>query len=96
MPERNRIEVQILGQKYTIRSDATPEYVRELCDQIEQRAREFQGPGPAQDPVKLLALTALHFADELARLKEERAVVDQDTSDRLSALSQLLDSLAPP
>jgi cell division protein ZapA (FtsZ GTPase activity inhibitor) len=96
MPDRSRIEVQILGQKYTIRSDATAEYVRQLCDQIEQRAREIQGAGPAQDPVKLLALTALHLADELSRLKQERAVVDQDTSDRLNALSQLLDSVAPP
>jgi cell division protein ZapA len=96
MPDKNRIEVQILGQKYTIRSDATPEYVRELCDHVEQRAREIQGPGPVQDPVKLLALTALHIADELSRLKQEHAVVDQDTSDRLSALSRLLDSVAPP
>jgi cell division protein ZapA len=96
MPDKNRIEVQILGQKYTIRSDATPEYVQELAAHVEQRAREIQGPGPTQDPVKLLALTALHIADELFRVKDEQAVVDRDTSARLGALSRLLDSVAPP
>ena len=96
MPDKNRIEVEILGQKYTIRSEAAPEYVQELAAHVEQRAREIQGPGPAQDPRKLLALTALHIADELFHLRDEQAVVDRDTSARLGALSRLLDSVAPP
>ena len=96
MPDKNRIEVQILGQKYTIRSDAAAEYVQELAAHVEQRAREIQGPGPVQDPVKVLALTALHIADELFRVRDQHAVVDRDTSARLDALSRLLDSVAPP
>ena len=35
MAEKNRIEVEILGHKYTIRSDEAAEYVREL------KRREF-------------------------------------------------------
>ena len=96
MPNKNRVEVEILGQKYTIRSEAAPGYVQELAAHVEQRAREIQGPGPGQDPTKVLALTALHIADELFRLKDEQAVVDRDTSARLGALSRLLDSVAPP
>jgi cell division protein ZapA (FtsZ GTPase activity inhibitor) len=96
MPDKNRIEVQILGQKYTIRSDAAPEYVQELATHVEERAREIQGPGPAPDPVKLLALTALHLADELFRARDEQAVANRDTSARLDALNRLLDSVAPP
>ena len=96
MPDKNRIEIEILGQKYTIRSDAATGYVQELAALIEQRAREIQGSGPAQDPAKLLALTALHIADELFRLRDQHAAVDRDTSERLGALSQLLDSVAPP
>src|SRR2546425_1726327 len=96
MPDKNRIEVEILGHKYTIRSEATPEYVRELAAHVEQRAREIQSPGPSQDPVKLLALAALYITDELFRLRDERALADNDTSARLGALSQLLDAAAPP
>ncbi len=96
MPEKNRVEVEILGQKYTIRSEAAPDYVRELAAHVEQRAREIQGPNLTQDRVKLLALAALHITDELFRLKDQQATADRDTSARLGALSQLLDSVAPP
>lgn len=97
MPDKNRVEVEILGQKYTIRSEAAPEYVRQLAAHVEQRAREVQGPSPvAQDPAKLLALAALYITDELFRLRDEQALADRDTSARLGALSQLLDSAAPP
>ena len=96
MADKNRVEVEILGQKYTIRSDAAPEYVRELAAHVEQRVKEIQGPGPIQEPVKLLALAALYITDELFRLRDARAVADKDASARLGALSRLLDSVAPP
>src|SRR5262249_29345817 len=95
MAEKNRVDVEILGQKYTIRTEASPEYVRELAGYVEQRVREIRGDGPAQDPVKLLALAALYITDELYRVKDERTVAEKDTSARLGALNQLLDSVVP-
>src|SRR5262245_5216625 len=91
-PDKNRVEVEILGQKYAIRTEASPEYVRDLATHVEERVREIRGDGPAQDPVKLLALAALYITDELFRQRDEHAVADKDTSARLGALSQLLDS----
>jgi cell division protein ZapA len=96
MADKNRVEVQILGQNYAIRTDAPPEYVRDLATYVEQRVREIRGDGPSQDPVKLLALAALYIADELFRLKEDHASADNDTRARLDALSRLLDSVASP
>jgi cell division protein ZapA len=94
MPDKSRVEVEILGQRYTIRSEATPEYVRELAAHVEQRAREIQGGSASQDPVRLLALAALYIADELFRLRDEQASAEKDTGERLGALSRLLDSIA--
>jgi cell division protein ZapA len=96
MADKNRVEVQILGQNYAIRTDAPPEYVRELAAHVEERVREIRGDAPAQDPVKLLALAALYIADELFRLKDDHASADSDTGARLDALSRLLDSVASP
>jgi cell division protein ZapA len=93
MAEKNRVDVEILGQKYAIRTDATAEYVRALARYVEERVRELRGDGPLQDPVKLLALAALYITDELFRVRDEHAVADKDTSARLGALSQLLDSV---
>jgi cell division protein ZapA len=96
MAEKIRVDVEILGQKYVIRTEAPPEYVRELAGHVEQRVTEIRGDGPAQDPVKLLALAALYITDELFRLKDEHALADKDTSARLGALSELLGSVVTP
>lgn len=102
MADKHRIEVDILGQKYAIRSEAAPEYVRELAAYVEKRAREIGGASPGQDPAKVLALAALYVADELFRLRDERAegdkeraAAEKDAVARLGALRQLLDSVAP-
>ena len=109
MAEKQRVEVNILGQKYAIRSEAPPEYVRELAAYVEQRAREIGGATPGQDPAKVLALAALYITDEMFRLRDERAegdkgraaadkdraAAEKDAVARLGALRQLLDSVVP-
>jgi cell division protein ZapA (FtsZ GTPase activity inhibitor) len=109
MADKHRVEVDILGKKYTIRSEAAPEYVRELAAYVEKRAREIEGASPGQDPAKVLALAALYIADEMFRLRDERAegdkkratgekertAAEKDAIARLSALRQLLDSVVP-
>lgn len=98
MTERQRVDVEILGQRYPIRSEAPPEYVRQLAAFVDKRAREIRGDATGQDPAKLLALTALYVADELFRLRDERKEQDVDHKDvtaRLGALRQLLDAVVP-
>jgi cell division protein ZapA len=94
MSEKSRVEVEILGQKYTIRSEAAPQYVRELATYVERRAKEIRNSGAGPDPVKVLALTALYITDDLFRARDERATADKDAGARLGALRQLLDSAA--
>lgn len=95
MAEMNRIEVEILGQKYTVRSAASPEYVRALAAHVEARATEIRGGGTGQDPTRLLALASLYITDELFRLRDERAEADREASARLGALRDLLDAVVP-
>ena len=94
MPDKSRVEVEILDRKYAIRSEATPEYVRELAAHVDQRAREIQGGNTGEDPARLLALAALYITDELFRLRDEQALADKDTGERLGAMRRLLDSVA--
>jgi len=94
MAEKNRVEVEILGQKYTIRSEASPEYVRDLAAYVEKRAKELRNSGAGPDPVKLLALAALYITDELFRIRDDQEEADKETGARLGALRQLLDSVA--
>jgi cell division protein ZapA len=96
MTDARRVDVEILGQRYVIRSEAPPDYVRELVAYLESRVREIRGETPGQDPGKLLALAALDITDELFRLRDERAQSEKDATVRVGALLELLDSVIPP
>jgi cell division protein ZapA len=98
MAEKQRVDIEILGQKYPIRSEAAPEYVRQLAGFVDRRAREIRGDAAGQDPVRVLALAALDITDELFRMRDERKEQDVDQKDvsaRLGALRQLLDAVVP-
>jgi len=93
MADTNRVEVEILGQKYTIRTAATADYVRELAGYVEKRALEIRGVSTGQDPIRVLALASLYITDELFRLRDERSEADHNASVRLGALRDLLDAV---
>ena len=93
MAELNRVEVEILGQKYMIRSASEPEYVKELAAYLEKRVLELRGAGGGQDATRLLALAALYITDELFRLRDERSEADRAASARVGALRELLDAV---
>jgi cell division protein ZapA len=98
MAEKQRVDIEILGQKYPIRSEASPEWVRKLAAFVDGRAREIRGDASGADSTRVLALTALDMADELLRLRDERKEQDidhKDVSARLGALRQLLDAVVP-
>ena len=98
MAEKQRVEIEILGQKYPIRSEADPDYVRKLAAFVDGRAREIRGDAASPDAVRVLALAALDITDELFRLRDERRDQDVDHKDvtaRLGALRQLLDAVVP-
>ena len=95
MSEAQRVEVEILGQKYTIRSEADPKYVKDLAAYVEKRAKGVEGQIRGQDPVKALALAALYIADELFRAREDLTKYEGDLPKRIGAMVDLLDALAP-
>ena len=95
MSDAQRVEVEILGQKYTIKSEADPKYVRELAAYVDKRVKSVEGQIRGQDPVKALALAALYIADELFRAREELTKYEGDLPKRIGAMVDLLDAIVP-
>ena len=95
MSEPKRVDVDILGQRYAIRSEAAPDYVRQLVTYLEARVSEIRGDTAGQDPTKLLVLAALDITDELFRLREDRSKSDGDATARVGAILRLLDQVVP-
>ena len=83
---KRALEVEILGQKFTISSDAEEGYMLKVADYVDGKMQELaQSPKPvAKANVAMLA--ALNIADEYHRLKETHEAV----LSRLNQLSQKL------
>jgi cell division protein ZapA len=95
MSEARRVDVEILGQRYALRSEASPDHVRALVGYLEQRVSDIRGDAPAQDVTKYLVLAALDITDELFRLRDERSRVEGDATERVGAILRLLDQVVP-
>ena len=95
MSEPQRVEVEILGQKYTIKSEADPKYIKDLAAYVEKRVKSVEGQIRGQDPVKALALSALYIADELFRAREELSKFEGDLPKRIGAMVELLEVIVP-
>ncbi len=96
MTKTNRVEFELLGQKYAIRSDATPEYVRHLVAHLEKTIKQIQKEGGPQDPQKLAVLAAFYIADELFRSRDAGRQKEGAAAERLGALLELLEKSARP
>jgi cell division protein ZapA (FtsZ GTPase activity inhibitor) len=89
-----RVELSLLGQTLTVRTEASPDYVRQLAAYLEERVTELTRSG-IKDPMAALTLAALDITDELFRAREDKARQDGDVKNRLGALVEILDRLAP-
>jgi cell division protein ZapA (FtsZ GTPase activity inhibitor) len=89
-----RVELSLLGQTLTVRTEAPPEYIRQLAAYLEERVTELRGAG-IKDPLASLTLAALDITDELFRAREDKTNQDGVVNTRLSALVEILDRLAP-
>jgi cell division protein ZapA (FtsZ GTPase activity inhibitor) len=89
-----RVELSLLGQTLTVRTEAPPEYVRELAAYLEDRVASLTAAG-VKDPLAALTLAALDITDELFRTRQDAVKQEGDVGARLGALVKLLDELAP-
>ena len=94
MSESRRIELNLLGQTLTIRSEASPDYLRRLAKFLEDRVAQLKRSG-VNDPLTALSLAALDITDELFRTREDKSRDEDDVGARLGALVALLDKVTP-
>ena len=60
-----RADVEILGQRLSVRGRGTPEYIHELADYLNARIQAVREQARVFDPLRLSLLAGLHVVDEL-------------------------------
>jgi cell division protein ZapA len=68
-----RADVEILGQRLSVRGRGTPEYINELADYLNDRVQSVREQARVFDPLRLSILAGLHVVDELYRCREADA-----------------------
>lgn len=95
MSEAARVELKILGQTLTVRTEASPDYIRSLARFLEDRVSGLR-TGGVRDAHTALILAALDIADELFRAREDLSRRDGDVGERIGALVTLLEQQVTP
>lgn len=71
MSEKGRAEVEIYGETYIMRGDASPEYMKMLATYIDKKMKHIGCRQPLLPISKIAVLAALNVADELSKLQED-------------------------
>jgi cell division protein ZapA len=85
------IPVEILGQRYPIRSSLDQEYVARLAAYVDEKIRAAAEATPSGDSVRFAILAALNIADELFRSRDANRDRDGALAERAGELERLLD-----
>ena len=94
MSEPARVELSVLGQTLTVRTEASEDYIRSLAKYLEERVATIKRGG-VRDAQIALVLAALDIADELFRARDDVTRREGDVSARLGALVTLLERATP-
>ena len=91
MSDGNLIPVEILGQRYPVRSTLDPEYVARLASYVDMKMRAAAEAAPADDSLRLAVLAALNIADEVFRCRDVSSARDGELAARAGEIERLLD-----
>lgn len=87
---KRAIEVEIMGEKLTLRSDAEESYVRKVAGYVDRKMQEVLKTARPVAKSSVAMLAALNIADEHQRLKDNYDVVSQRLNLLLKRLSTTL------
>ncbi len=76
MPKESKIEkvkVEIYGESYILKGDASPEYMEMLADYVNEKMNYVAERSARLPSSKVAILTAINIADDLMKLRKENS-----------------------
>jgi cell division protein ZapA len=86
------VQVDILGQRYAVRSDLDPGYINELAAYIDEKMQLAARETQTADSLRIAVIAALNVADELFRLRTEDIGVGGKVLARTAEIERLVDA----
>lgn len=98
---KHAVQVTILGQQYTVKSEASPDEVAKVVDFVNEKIAEVTATGRVADSLNVAVLALLNLAGMFLRLQEERSAStalpfsDPQMDSRLLRLLERLEQACP-
>ena len=90
--KKHAVRVMIGGEEYTVRSDLSPEYTREVAAYVDQALKKVLSQGPLVETHKAAILAALDITNELFQSRRG----EREVAARLAALADDVSRMLPP
>ncbi len=84
------VEVQVLGQIYSIKTDEDEVYIKSLAEYVDGKLKEIYSVVPNINQTKATVMAAFGIADELFKLRMEQENLDKLIEEKTNILSGLL------
>jgi cell division protein ZapA len=88
------VKISIAGQRFALRTDAKPKYVKELADFVTSKIEEAKRSGKIATTQSLALLAAMSIADELHQLRERQQKLELEVRRRSQTILRYLDQEA--
>jgi cell division protein ZapA len=77
---REPLEIEIMGQRLTVKSEDSEEHVRAVARYVDEQIRQLGEMQPASAPLHLALVTALNVASEYWKLRHQQEEVQKTVS----------------
>ncbi|HSA61427.1 MAG TPA: cell division protein ZapA [Nitrospiraceae bacterium] len=89
------IDVEIYGQRYSIRGDADDAYIRRLAHFVDDHMKHLAEGMKTATPSKLAVLTAINLAHQFFESEKKRAQGEADVDRRMVTLMESIEEQMP-
>ena len=87
--------VEIFGQQYGLRAEASEEHVRQVARLVDERMREVASRTRAVATLQIAVLAALDLASDLLEEREARRALVRSVESRCAGLVRRIDEQVP-
>lgn len=89
------IEVEIFGQRYTIKGEADEAYVKELASYVDEQMRSMGQGMKTATLAKIAVLTAINISHELFEIKRLRESEAAEADQQVLSLMETIEAQLP-
>jgi len=91
---KRSVKVSVANQQFTLKTDATARYVKNLASYVDDKLAEAKKSGRTATTQSLALLAAMNIADELFELREQHDALKREVRERSQRIMKVLDAAA--